>query len=122
MSLDRELRTLVATIDWPDTPDVAALVVARLEAPARRRLWPSLGRRTALVSSVLVDALAAVLAVPPARTAIFDWLGIGGARIVRVDELPAVPPAPGLDTLGAVVSLDVARERAGGPYADPPYA
>ena len=120
MSLDRELRALGATLEWPDSPDVAAAVIARLDAPPRPRPRRAPGRRTALALAVLVAAVAAVLAVPPARTAILDWLGIGGAQIVRVDELPAVPPAPGLDTLGAVVPLDVARDRAGFRFLDPP--
>lgn len=120
MSLERDLRTLGSSLDWPETPDVAAAVVARLEAPPPRRRRAALRRRAVLALAVLVAVIGAVLAVPPARTAIFDWLGIGGAQIVRVDELPPVPPAPGLDTLGAVVSLDVARARAGFAVVDPP--
>jgi hypothetical protein len=70
--------------------------------------------------AVVVAALLAVLAVPPARTAIFDWLGIGGAQIVRVDELPALSPVPGLGILGDVASLEQARARAGFALAPPP--
>ena len=54
---------------------------------ARRR--PSL--RVGVALAVVLLALAVALAVPPARTAIFDWLGIGSARIELVDELPPLP-------------------------------
>ena len=61
-----------------------------------------------------------MLAVPPARTAVLDWLGIGGAQIIRVDDLPSV--------VGDTRSRDPRRprharrgaERAGFPFADPP--
>ncbi len=56
-------------------------------------------------------ALAGVLAVPSARTAILDWLGVGGVEVRFVDELPAVPLARELD-LGDRVSLDEARRAA----------
>lgn len=44
---------------------------------------------------MLGGALAVALAVPPARTAILDWLGVGSAWIELVDTLPALEPAPG---------------------------
>ena len=119
MSLEQQLSALATTVGWPEAPDVAAAVTARLEAeatPPRRARRP----RLALVLAVLVAAVLAVLAVSPARTAILDWFGIGGAQIVRVDELPALDPAPGLGILGDVVNLDQARTRAGFPLAQPP--
>ena len=42
-----------------------------------------------------------MLAVPPARTAVLDWLGLRGVSIVRVDELPPTP---------AIERLDLGRE------------
>ena len=114
--LERELHALSGAIDWPEAPDVAARVVAR--TPERPR--PVRRRRYALALAVLLAALLAVLAVPPARTAILDWLGIGGARIIRVDELPAVSPTPGIDLLGEPATLDGAHARAGFEFADPP--
>jgi hypothetical protein len=41
--------------------------------------------------AVLLAALAATLAIPEARSALFRVLHIGGARIELVDELPPVP-------------------------------
>lgn len=114
--LERQLRGLGASMAWPDGPDVASTVARRIgesAAPRRRR-------RLAVAVVVVLAALLAVLAVPPARTAILDWLGIGGARIVRVDELPALAPEPGLEILGDRVSIDDATARAGFPFARPP--
>ena len=38
-----------------------------------------------------------MLAVPPARTAILDWLGLRGVSILRVDELPPTAATGRLD-------------------------
>ena len=115
--LERELQALSSSLDWPETPDVSRRVVART-AGARPR--PLVRRRLALALAVVLAALVAVLAVPPARTAVLDWLGIGGAQIIRVDDLPSVAATPGLEILGERVTLDQAQERAGFPFADPP--
>jgi hypothetical protein len=99
------LRDLGRSIEFPPTPDLASAVQSRL---GERRSWR---RPVAVVLAVLVVALGAVLAVPPARTALLDWLGLGGVRIVRVEELPPVPAVGDLD-LGRQVTLADARRRA----------
>lgn len=115
--LEHELRALEPLVEWPDPPDVASAVAARVVAPRPRRR-PS--RRLGLTLAVVVLALAVALAVPPARTAIFDWLGIGSARIVRVDELPPLQLNAPLELLGEPTTLADARRRAGFPVAGPP--
>ncbi len=115
--LERELQALSSALDWPDPPDLAGRVVART-ADGRPR--PVVRRRLALALAVVLAALVAVLAVPPARTAVFEWLGIGGAQIIQVDDLPSLSPTPGLEILGDRVTLDQARARAGFAFADPP--
>ena len=116
--LERELQALSSALDWPETPDVSRRVVALM---AEERPRPVVHRRRlALALAVVLAALVAVLAVPPARTAVLDWLGIGGAQIIRVDDLPSVSATPGLEILGDRVTLDEAQERAGFPFADPP--
>jgi hypothetical protein len=115
--LERELQALSTALDWPVAPDVSEAVLARV---ADERPRPVVRRRLALVLAVVLAALVAVLAVPPARTAVLDWLGIGGAQIIRVHELPSLPATPGLAILGDLVSLEAAREQAGFPFAGPP--
>jgi hypothetical protein len=115
--LEHELRALAPLVEWPETPDVASAVAARVEAsPPRRRPLRGLG----LAFAVVLLTLAVALAVPPARTAIFDWFGIGSARIVRVDELPPLQLNASVEALGEPTSLADARRRAGFPVASPP--
>lgn len=94
-------------------------IADRLAERPPRRAWRA-HRRLVVAAVAVLAALLAVLAVPPARTAILDWLGIGGARIVQVDALPALPPAQDLDVLGQRATFAEARARAGFPFADPP--
>jgi len=115
--LEHELRALAPLVGWPEEPDVAAVVAARIAAPRERRR-PSV--RVGVALAVIVLALAVALAVPPARTAIFDWLGIGSARIELVDELPALPLTAPVELLGEPTTLADARRRAGFPIAPPP--
>jgi hypothetical protein len=89
--LERALVGLGDELAYPATPDVSTRVVARLsEAPRPRGR-----RRRALVAAlaVLVLAIGAAFAVPPARTAILELFGLRGATVQRVETLPQVPPA-----------------------------
>ena len=86
--LEHELTGLAAAIEWPEAPDVASRVAERLREPHARGVRR---RALVLVLALAVAATLAALAVPSARSAILDWLGIGGARISIVDELPPVP-------------------------------
>ncbi len=70
-----------------------------------------------LALAVLAVAIGAVMAVPPARTAVLEWLGLRG---VRIERTPTSPP-PGRATrglpevelsLGDRVTLPEARRRA----------
>ena len=96
--LDAALRELGRQIEFPATPDLASSIRGRLERP-RRRLRP-----IAIALAVLVVAIGAAFAVPPARTAILDWLGLRHVSIVRVDDLPPTSPIVRLD-LGREVTL-----------------
>jgi hypothetical protein len=93
--LDVALRELGRHVELPPTPDIASAIRGRLE---RRRPWR---RPLAIALAVLVVAIGAVLAVPPARTAVLDWLGLRHVSIVRVDKLPPTEP---------IVRLDLGRE------------
>ncbi len=103
--LERELRAL--ELEWPPTPDLAALVVPQLARP-RRRAWL---KRAAAMLAVLVAGGLAVS--PAARSALGDLLGLHGAQ-VRREPVPPHPTAhPGrLGSglrLGRAVTLAQAR-------------
>lgn len=105
--LDLQLRALAADLEFPATPDhLAPAVRARVERPGRsRRRW------LVAALAVLVVALAGVLAVPAARTAIEGWLGIGSVRFEFVDQLPE-RRVVGTPDLGTTMSLRDAQDRA----------
>jgi hypothetical protein len=97
MNLEHELRAL--PIAFPDEPDLAPSVVARLERPARR-WW--------LVPAVAALAVAgALLAIPQTRAAILDLFRIGGVEVRRVETQPRAPVRPAV--LGREVSLATAQ-------------
>ena len=113
--LELALRRLGDEVEWPETPHLASAVRMRLEAGPGRIFRP---RRLAFALALVAVAVGAVLAVPPARTAVLDWLGFGGVEIRRVAELPQVP-AGGRLVLGERVGLEEARRRAGHPVLVP---
>jgi hypothetical protein len=103
-NLEHELHGLASFVELPPERDLAPAVRARI---GTRRPRP--GKLVLALALVLV-AIAVAFAVPPARSAILRWLGLGNARIEFVETLPKVTPRPQLD-LGARVSLDEARNR-----------
>ncbi len=116
-ALEQELATL-AVGAFPETPDVAGSVRARLEHEPFEPVSGSI-RRTGprkvivlAVAALVVAVLSAALAVPQARSRILHWFGIGGVRIEFVGQLPAVTEnrAP---SIGVPVSLAEARARVG---------
>lgn len=113
--LERELRAL--RVEWPDAPDLAGAVAARLPERPRRRArwldWPA-WRVAVAVGAVLV---AVVMAVPPARSAVLELLGFGSVRVERAEPRPSEFGA-GL-SLGEPVTLETARRRAGFPVLVP---
>ena len=113
--LERMLSELGRELDWPDTPELAPRVRARLaEPPPRRRPRPLVwgGRRSLALALVLLLVLAAVTAaaVPAVRDAVLDVLGLQGATVERRTTLPTPPPERRLD-LGRRTTLANARER-----------
>lgn len=118
--LELELRDLGAALAFPSTPELGARVRSRLATePERRRRWFRFERRALAVAlAVVVVALAGVLAVPPARTAILEWLGIKGVQLEFVDDLPALAVTEDLE-LGERTTLDQAQRRAGFEVVEP---
>ncbi|MEU1807491.1 hypothetical protein [Micromonospora aurantiaca (nom. illeg.)] len=83
--LERELRDLSGWLEPARTPDLAARVRARIDAPAPRRRW----------RYVLAGTLAALLvaALPPGRAAVADAVtGLLRFSGVVIDTAPAPPP------------------------------
>ena len=97
MNLEHELRAL--PIAFPDEPDLAPRVLARLDRPVRR-WW--------LVPALAALAVAgALLAIPQTRAAILDLFRIGGVEVQRVETQPRAPVRPAV--LGREVSLATAQ-------------
>jgi hypothetical protein len=89
---DRLLDDLAALRDevaWPPTPDFALPALEPLRTARRARPFT----RARLVVAVGLLLVLAVAAVPPARSAVAELLGLeGGEEIRRVPELPPAPP------------------------------
>jgi hypothetical protein len=119
--LERRLTQLGRELDWPETPDMATRVRARLEAAepaaaARRRLRPRLlppaGLRRSLalaLVALLVLAGGVFAAVPSVRDSVLEFFGLQGATVERRTELPAAPEFRPL-RLGSQTTLARARE------------
>lgn len=106
--LERELHALGAEVDFPATPDLVAAVRSRIAtAPRARAFW---WRRPLVVAlATLIVAIGAVMAVPAARTAVLEWLGLRGVAIEHVPKQR--PIAPGGDlALGERLTLAQARQ------------
>ena len=81
-------------------------VSGRMTAPARRRLIVPARRSLAIAALVLLLLAAVAGAVPAVRDAVGDLLGLGGATVERVPELP---PSPGAVDLGRRVDAACRR-------------
>jgi len=99
--LEQELVAFGRELPWPPTPDLAARVQRAIVSDSRARasnvraftpsrLWPT-PRLAAALTAVLVLALAATAAIPPARSAVLRWLGITGVSVTPVKRLPPAP-------------------------------
>jgi hypothetical protein len=109
--LERMLATLGDELDWPETPELAPAVRARLR-PTPRRL-PALRFRRALVLAALALLLlagTALAALPGVRDSVLEFLGLQGATVERRSTLPLGPPRRPLD-LGERTTLAGARAR-----------
>jgi hypothetical protein len=111
--LERALLALGRDLDVPEAPDVVPAVLRSVEPRSRRLAWRPGRRELAIAFAALLVALAAVLAVPDARSALLRVLHLGGERIELVDELPPADSDLDESALGEPVTLEEARRRAG---------
>jgi hypothetical protein len=111
--LERALTALGREVEWPDTPAFAL----RFEPPVRR----GGSRRRVLVPALAVVAVAIgiAFAVPPARSAILDFFGLGAVKVERVSTLPSAEERPLGAALGRRVSYAEAEAILGGPVLLP---
>jgi hypothetical protein len=112
--LEQELREL--QVDWPETPDIAGSIAGRLAAPPPRR---AIFNRPAWQLAVAAVALviAVVMAIPPARAAVLDLLGLRSVRIEHRE--PRVSRFGQGVSLGDPATLGEAKRRAGFPVGVP---
>jgi hypothetical protein len=107
--LEEQLRALGAEL-FPPEPDLRTAVLGRLDAVPRRR--PRRARPLLALAALLLATALAALAIPQARSALERWLGIGAARIVRVDTLP--PLTRGTALTGTPATEQAAARALGG--------
>jgi hypothetical protein len=116
-SLEQRLAALAREVEFPPTPDLAPGVSARLAEPrSRRRVLVPARRSLALAAAALALLAAGAGAVPAVRDAVGDLLGLDGATVERVPELP--PSRGGLD-LGRPIALDDAARQSAFPLRLP---
>jgi hypothetical protein len=103
--LERNLVALGVELEFPPTPDLAEAVARRLAEGPRRRLAP---HPVFAAAALLAAALAAALAIPPARSAILRFFHLQGVTIERVGSLPRVPQGADLQ-LGNLLPTEEAQ-------------
>ena len=137
-AFEQRLEQAARAFRYPPAPDVTSAVLRELAPGLRRAAW----RRMAVAGlAVVALLLAAILAVPPVRAAVLEWIRIGAVRIFLVQ--PAATPTPTLlpgataeptrpveptpTPLASVLdlagetSLEKAKERARAPILFPTY-
>jgi len=100
IDLEAALVDLAEHLDHPAGEQLAMDVRRRIAAPARTRERRGNRARVLLaVAAVLVLIAVAIVAIPPSREAMADWLGIGAVDIRRSERPPAdktgANPVPG---------------------------
>jgi hypothetical protein len=111
-ALEEQLSRLGGDLDWPATPDLAAVISRRIGVRrAPQRQW--FESRWAMAAAVAILALAALLAYTPSRDAIAHWFNLS-TRIQQVPHLRTPTPQPPGPLgkrlgLGEMTTLEAAR-------------
>ncbi len=93
---ERRLREIAADLAYPPTPEIASAVARKLETSGKRGPRPD--KRLAWAFAILIIFLAGLLAVPPVRAQILDFLQIGVVRIFLTPPTPTGTLAPTRET------------------------
>lgn len=113
--LEQRLVALGRELELPAEPDVAPVVLGRLEG---RR--PFAWRPVALAFVVAAIAVGTAFAVPQARSAILRFFHLGGASVVRVETLPPAVERSKAGGLGEPLPRAEAERRIGFKLVLPP--
>jgi hypothetical protein len=112
--LERRLRELGTIVDYPPTPPIAERVGRSLQegiAPRGRGLRaPRLRVALIVAAALLLLAAGATAAVPSARHAVLDFLGLRGETVQRIPSLPENVRAKPSWHLGRPMTLEAAEE------------
>ncbi|MGI8774643.1 MAG: hypothetical protein ACR2KQ_06470 [Actinomycetota bacterium] len=115
--LEMVLADLGSSVEFPDTPDIAAGTAARLGSaaqPAARWLSPASWTRPSYAVAALAIALGLFFSfAPSARRAVAEWLGVAGVRIeVDTSATPRAPDGESELDLGERSTLEAATRLA----------
>jgi hypothetical protein len=112
--LEHRLRRLGTIIDYPPTPPIAEQVGRNLRegiAPRKRgRRAPRLRVVLVAVAALLLLTAGATAAVPSARHAVLDFLGLRGETVQRIPSLPENVRAKPSWHLGQPTTLESAED------------
>lgn len=100
VELEAMLSGLVGRIDWPETPQLRAVISRRAAALPLR---PRFQTRWAMAAVAMLVILATLLAYTPTRTAIADWVNLH-INVRRTNALPTPSPLPS-GTVGSNLGL-----------------
>lgn len=96
-----------AAFTYPPTPNVASRLrtdaMTMVVAARRRKTHVTIARRMAFALVATIALGGALLAVPPVRAAVVQFLQIGGIRIILVEPTPTPTPMPTLPALAPTV-------------------
>jgi hypothetical protein len=93
---------------YPPTPDIADAVQQHLQPQTAQTRVP---RWVVVMAIVLVFLAVSLLAIPPVRAALLDWLRIGAIEIFVTEEVPALETAVpiSIEDLGEPLTLAEAQ-------------
>ncbi|MBE2222157.1 MAG: hypothetical protein IAF02_11480, partial [Anaerolineae bacterium] len=98
-----QIAETAVSFPYPETPDIAGAVQQRLQpqpVPSRTLRW-------AVALALFVVLLSAsLLAIPPVRAAVFEWLRIGAIEVFVVEDVSVVE-TPALSFAETAVPLSI---------------